>query len=70
MGSNVQRGMWPCVTMLQRGSVRKGRVGGWGCWWGGGEREREREREMEEVYSCSLLGFDLCFFHALAFRFA
>ena len=32
-----------CDYMLQRGSLRKGRVDGWGCWGGGGEvRERER----------------------------
>ena len=59
-----------CDYMLQRGSLRKGRVGGWGCWGGGGggrlERERERERKRErhrerEVYSCSLLSSDVCF---------
>ena len=53
MGSNVQRGMWPCVTMIQRGSVRKGRVGGWGCcWWGGGGGEvRERwEKYIHALY--------------------
>ena len=58
MESNVQLGVWPCVTTrLKRGSLRKGRVGGWGCWGGGGSRS-ERERE---VYSCSLLNSDVCF---------
>ena len=46
-----------CEYVLQRGSLRKGRVGGWGCWGRreGGERERERE-----VYSRSLLSSDVC----------
>ena len=30
MGSNVQRGMLPCVTTCNRGALREGRVGGGG----------------------------------------
>ena len=54
-----------CDYMLQRGSLRKGRVDGWGCWGGGGGR-LERERRVILLFT----KFRCMFSHALAFRFA
>ena len=56
-----------CDYMLQRGSLRKGRLDGWGCWWGGGG---VRERGGGWGVIMLFAKFGCMFSHALAFRFA